>query len=1104
MRKLYILFVLLISISFISVTPAFSQVPTNQDCLGAIPLCQQTYSTTTSYSGTGNYSTEIPAPGIDNTNCPNNCLDEGEKNDVWYTFTVSSSGLLAFGIIPNSSGDDYDWAVYNLTNATCADIYSNTTALQTSCNFTGTVGATGASTGQGGTTNCVDESGSTWNSSIPVNAGEIYVINVSNFSSSQSGYTIDFSNTTASIIDNIPPSLQSVVQPIPCGATTLTLNMSENVLCSSVDPADFVLTGPGGPYTITAVAGAGAGCSGSPGYGRDFILTITPAITNSGAYSVGISPTGSIIDICGNVATVSLLNFNIIGLTASISSFINPTCTTGNDGSIVSIAAGGTAPYTYSLNGGTPQASGTFSGLGPGTYTIVAYDNGGCSATTTSVTLSSPSTLLAGSVANDQSMCAGGDPVLFTSIADASGGGGTIIYQWESTTVPGCASGWTAIAGANSNTYDPPAGIATTTCFRRRATDICGVMYSNVITVTITAPAANAGLDASVCTGQSTALNATGGVTYSWSPAAGLSATNISNPVATPTSSTNYVVTVTDASGCSAADNVVVTVMSLPTANAGTDVTICTGNSTTLNASGGSVYSWSPSTGLSATNISNPVASPTISTSYTVTVTGGNGCTAADNVLVTVHPIPVANAGPDVTICNGGSANLSASGGAFYTWSPATGLSATNIYNPIATPASSATYIVTVFAGGCSSTDDVAVTVNTVPTAEAGNTVSICSGEATTLTASGGSTYNWSNGATTASNTVSPTSTTNYIVTVSNTGNGCSATDNVLVTVKPFTPPSIFPIGPLGFCAGSSNSAVLSSTGGYSSYLWSNSATTQTINVTNTGTYWVIGTAANGCSDTSNSVQLQNFPAAIAPVIIPDGPTDFCEGDSIYVGLHTDNPYFAYHWSSGSVTPDIIVTHSGNYNVTVTDSNGCTAVSQNTIQVHFIPKPVAYINYNAAGTYASFYDFSLNGQTYLWNFGDGSSDVLEDPTHSYTTPGQYTITFVVSNACGSDTATITIVIRSGVGIDDVDFLSNFTVFPVPTNGDLNVMFDYSGVHALEVRLFDILGQTVYSDNVKDLNGKYQKLINLSNMSKGIYYLQVNTDKGSVNWKIVKD
>jgi hypothetical protein len=95
---------------------ASAQVPTDQDCDGAIPVCQDVYSQTNSYSGEGNYPNEI--------NMNSSCLGSGELNSVWYTFSVQQAGQLCFTITPNNTTEDYDWAVYDLTNNQCSDIFN--------------------------------------------------------------------------------------------------------------------------------------------------------------------------------------------------------------------------------------------------------------------------------------------------------------------------------------------------------------------------------------------------------------------------------------------------------------------------------------------------------------------------------------------------------------------------------------------------------------------------------------------------------------------------------------------------------------------------------------------------------------------------------------------------------------------------------------------------------------------------------------------------------------------------------------------------------------------------------------------------------------------
>jgi gliding motility-associated-like protein len=132
--------------------------------------------------------------------------------------------------------------------------------------------------------------------------------------------------------------------------------------------------------------------------------------------------------------------------------------------------------------------------------------------------------------------------------------------------------------------------------------------------------------------------------TYSWVPAASLSNATIANPVATPTASTTYTCYVTGGlQGCwIASDTVVINTSPASNASAGPPVSFCIGGSAQLQASGGGTYQWTPATGLSSTTISNPIASPTVTTSYTVTVTQGL-CSSSASVLVTVYPLPVVN-----------------------------------------------------------------------------------------------------------------------------------------------------------------------------------------------------------------------------------------------------------------------------------------------------------------------------------------------------------------------------------------------------------------------------------------------------------------------------
>src|SRR5690606_23181133 len=148
-----------------------------------------------------------------------------------------------------------------------------------------------------------------------------------------------------------------------------------------------------------------------------------------------------------------------------------------------------------------------------------------------------------------------------------------------------------------------------------------------------------------------------------------------------------------------------------------------------------------------------------------------------DEVIVTVNTPPTANAGDDVATCQGTAVTLTASGGSTYLWN--TGATTASI---TVNPNTTTTYSVEVTQNGCSSSDQVIVTVNSLPTINAGNDVTIFSGESVTLSASGGTSYVWNTGETTQNITVSPMTTTSYSVTGS--ANGCEDTDEVTVFVQ--------------------------------------------------------------------------------------------------------------------------------------------------------------------------------------------------------------------------------------------------------------------------------------------------------------------------------
>lgn len=240
---------------------------------------------------------------------------------------------------------------------------------------------------------------------------------------------------------------------------------------------------------------------------------------------------------------------------------------------------------------------------------------------------------------------------------------------------------------------------------------------------------ANAGPDSPICTGESIQLQGSGGSIYSWYPQNGLSDPEIANPVASPTETTTYTLTVKDPTGaCTATDDVTVNVSQSPVAAISpANGNVCIGNSITLMASGGGTYSWNL-----LTPDPNPsiTVSPVTSTSYTVIVTGANGCKADANVNVVVHPLPTAVISGSQTNCSGAQANLSVTltGTAPWTFQYSDGtttvtkIANTSPYNFLVNPTVATTYTLVSVTDywGCVGTDitgSATINISPLPTA---------------------------------------------------------------------------------------------------------------------------------------------------------------------------------------------------------------------------------------------------------------------------------------------------------------------------------------------------------------------------------------------------
>lgn len=220
-----------------------------------------------------------------------------------------------------------------------------------------------------------------------------------------------------------------------------------------------------------------------------------------------------------------------------------------------------------------------------------------------------------------------------------------------------------------------------------------------------------------VCKGNSLNLNSSGGSTYTWFPNQGLSCSNCPNPVATPLTSTTYIVKGTSINGCFAFDTVNVKVVQPFKMEFSSNDTICIGESTNLFARGAFNYSWSPSLGLNRNDIPNPVASPSFTTRYRVIGKDEYNCFSdTASMLVAVGQYPVVNLGQDLTLSTGTQQPLTSliTNGPIskWEWSPSLNLSCNNCPQPIATIRNNISYVLkatNIF--GCSGSDTLNIKV---------------------------------------------------------------------------------------------------------------------------------------------------------------------------------------------------------------------------------------------------------------------------------------------------------------------------------------------------------------------------------------------------------
>lgn len=619
-----------------------------------------------------------------------------------------------------------------------------------------------------------------------------------------------------------------------------------------------------------------------------------------------------------------------------------------------------------------------------GTYSVTCVHPNGCSATGYRTLINaSPQIIITG----DTSICIGQ-----TSIVEATGG---YSYHWST--------------GENS-----PLLVTTPTQTTTRileATSESGCQSSRIVTIAVN-PLPNPSIlgESVFCQGDSSTLYASGGVDYLWSNGASGSEISIKNTGI-------YVVTVTNAFGCTNTASHSITANAQPHITITGDTIFCQGSNSQLTAIGGTSFLWNTGVSTQSTIVSH-------SGLYTVTATNNNGCSSTKSVHITSIPAPIGNIIGETRICEGERTLLTATGGTSYIWNDGS-------TEPTLSVTQAGTYTVTISnEEGCTSIVSKNVTTLPRPNATIAGNTELCAGNSTTLIATGGISYLWNDSTTTSFKNITETGTYSVIVT---DNNGCSAVASTTVIVN--EAPDITITGDAHICIG--ESTLLTATiYGSGHFLWSNGEQSSFINVSpnHTTNYTVVATNTNGCVSTKSfTVNVHPYPN---PAII--GESSFCQGESTTLTAVGGNSYL---WSNYEQTPSISVSTPGVYVVTVSSEYGCSSTSSHTVVSH--PLPVPQITGESTFCEGSFATLNASGGiSYLWSSGEAT------PNISAYQAGTYTVTITNEQGCTSTAQTQvtsntppSVVINGATEICEGDY----TVFNVASNANCNYVWNTESV-----------------------------------------------------------
>lgn len=738
---------------------------------------------------------------------------------------------------------------------------------------------------------------------------------------------------------------------------------------------------------------------------------------------------------------------------ASTDVITNVSCFGGSTGSVNISVSGGVTPYSFLWSNGALTED--LVNVTAGNYSVVITDANGCTIND-SFTITQPPTALSKTEAVQQITCNGAaDGIINLTV---TGGSAPYTFNWS-----------------NGSTSEDLSSLSAGT-YSVVITDNNGCTINDSYTITDPPVLALSGSATDVtCFGADDGLidiNLTGGeapYTYAWSN--GASTEDVSG-----LSPGNYTVNITDSRGCTTNQNFIIqepAVLSLiysvnnvscfGAADGTIDVTVSGGNGP---------YSYAWSNGVSTEDLNGLVAN-----SYTVTVTDANGCTLNETISITqpAAPLSTTTTVTDISCFGGsdGSLQLTPAGGtAPYTYSWNTGATSKDIFG-----LTNGSYQVTISdANACSIIENYTITMPTAMLVTGTQVNILCNGEnsgSVDLTISGGTapyTYAWSNGATTEdlANIVAGT----YNVTVSD-ARGCAINRAYTIT-EPLALSVVDNIVDVTCFGDADGSIDVSVSGGIApySYSWSNGETTQDLFNISGGTYNLTITDGNACQTVlAYTVTEPSAPLGVNGVVTDEN----CFGDSqgaVQLTVTGGSAPYTYSWNQGATTKDIAGLGQGNYQVTITDNNGCTVQGDFTISGPTAISAIAAVSaISCNGQNDGAIDLQAAGGTapYTFLWADGNTN--EDRTN--LGPGSYGVTITDANSCAifrNYTVTEPASLAIGYSVTDVTCFGegNGNVAVTVSGGTLPYTYAWSSGETTE-DLNSISGGS-YTLTVTDNNG----------------------------------